>query len=296
MNQAYELLLDPLRRLALDAKIRLKEAKKARYAAFDNKRKELVNDLEERERAFKKAKLDKEQKQKEVWRENEKIMEEGRLMRERREKDMLAREQEAVEKVKSEEERMKAELEPPSLGNSPLRFDELYSSEAVSTGTLDTTVRLKYTLASQPTLTTPDSLSSLLSPFGPVDTGDILISVKPLPPKKPKRVTALVPFKQIGDAFAVVGASGREERGLKDVEVTWAEGKEPELIGWLKRMGKLGTGWTEKKAESKEAPSKSPPASNTPAESASDEPFSSFPSTFVRPLKLLSGHQLGFTD
>ena len=112
LNQAYELLLDPLRRMALDAKMRVKEARKARFAAYDNKRKNLVEELEEREREFKKAKVDKAEKQKQVWRENERIMEEGRLMREAREKDFLRREEEA----QAESKRMKAEMEPPALG------------------------------------------------------------------------------------------------------------------------------------------------------------------------------------
>ena len=67
LNQAYELLLHPLRRMALDAKMRVKEARKARFAAYDNKRKNLVEELEEREREFKKAKVDKAEKQKQVW-------------------------------------------------------------------------------------------------------------------------------------------------------------------------------------------------------------------------------------
>lgn len=112
LNQAYELLLDPLRRMALDAKLRIKEARKARFSQYDNKRKNLVEELEERERAFKKAKTDKEEKQKQVWRDNERIMEEGRLMRETREKELLRREEEA----QAESKRMKAELEPPALG------------------------------------------------------------------------------------------------------------------------------------------------------------------------------------
>ena len=54
--------------------------------------------------------------------------------------------------------------------------------------------------------------------------------------------TALVPFKRIGDAFAAVCASGVKERGLEGVQISWAgnNGGEPELIGWLKRHGKLG--------------------------------------------------------
>ena len=61
LNQAYELLLDPLRRLALDAKQRLKEARKVRYAQYDAKRKNMLDDLEERERAFKKSRMEKEE-------------------------------------------------------------------------------------------------------------------------------------------------------------------------------------------------------------------------------------------
>ena len=112
LNQAYELLLDPLRRMALDAKMRLKEARKARYAQYDSKRKNLVDELEERERAFKKAKVDKEQKQKEMWRENERIMEEGRILREKKERELREKVEEAERKAKAAQ----AELEPPSLG------------------------------------------------------------------------------------------------------------------------------------------------------------------------------------
>lgn len=54
--------------------------------------------------------------------------------------------------------------------------------------------------------------------------------------------TALVPFKRIGDAFAAVCASRVKERGLEGVQISWTgnSGGEPELIGWLKRHGKLG--------------------------------------------------------
>ncbi|KAL4254617.1 Pre-mRNA-splicing and ERAD-associated protein [Abortiporus biennis] len=260
LNQAYELLLDPLRRMALDAKMRLKEARKQRFAKFDTKRKNMVDDLEERERAFKKTKLEKEQKQNDMWRENERIMEEGRILREQREKELQRREQEALE----QDQKARNEFEPPKLGM------------------LDTTVRLKYPLSSQPTLTTASAIAELLSTFGKVDTDEIVISLKPSPPKKPKRGIALVPFKQIGDAFGVVCASGITERGLKDVEISWAEGKEPDLIGWLKKMGKLGSQRKEgKSTESASTPQTSSSSDTRPASSETDSnAFSSFPSTF----------------
>ncbi|KAJ3559257.1 hypothetical protein NM688_g450 [Phlebia brevispora] len=264
LNQAYELLLDPLRRMALDAKIRIQEARKTRFAQYDTKRKNLVEELEERERAFKKARLDKDQKQKQVWRENERIMEEGRILREQREKERIRREAE----ITRAQDRERSELEPPSLGS------------------LDTTVRLKFTLAACPTLTSPESIGALLSQFGPTEASEIVISLKPAPPKKAKRGTALVPFKQIGDAFASVCASGREKCGLKDVEISWAGGKEPELIGWLKKMGKLGGPNAPSRTASpapvsasvpRNQPSSSPAQAKPPSGST---PFSTFPSSF----------------
>jgi DnaJ family protein C protein 17 len=117
------------------------------------------------------------------------------------------------------------------------------------TGPLDTTVRLKYSATALPHLTTAESLAALLQPFGGADKDSIVISIKTKTSKKKKSSadevklgTALVPFKRIGDAFAAVCASGMKERGLEGVQISWAgnSGEEPELIGWLKRNGKLG--------------------------------------------------------
>ena len=112
-----------------------------------------------------------------------------------------------------------------------------------STGSLDTTIRLKYTLTAHPTLTTAASLSGLLSTFGQTDAETIRILLKPpkkAPEKPAKFATAIAEFKQIGDAFAAVCASGREDRGLQGIQVYWAEGKEPQIIEWLKKRGVLG--------------------------------------------------------
>ncbi|KAI0646286.1 DnaJ-domain-containing protein [Trametes meyenii] len=276
LHQAQELLMDPLRRLALDAKLRLKEAKKARFAQFDAKRKVMVEDLEERERALKKARTETEAQKKERWRENERIMDEGRRLREEREKELLRKERER-EEVEKQAQAASTGLDPPSLGS------------------LDTTVRVKYTLSSHPMLTSAASVHSLLCHFGPVDDSSIVLSLKPAPPKKPKRGTALVPFKQIVGAFAAVYASGRADSGLADIEVDWAEGKEPELIGWLKRMGKLGTGSSEGtgttgvdadnlKAASAQTQTSSKEAAPNAKKPPSSTQYSSFPSTFVSPI------------
>lgn len=159
-------------------------------------------------------------------------------------------------------------------------------------GSLDTTIRLKYTLTSHPILTTPASLSTLLSPFGATDTPSIVIALKPpkkAPNKPPKFATALVPFRRIGDAFAAVCASGRPERGLGDIDVGWAEGKEPQILGWLRQMGKLGAaaptvpGTSEGVMDSGER--KAPlPQAQTRGDTST---FSSFPESFVSQLLLI---------
>ncbi|CDO70078.1 hypothetical protein BN946_scf184806.g5 [Trametes cinnabarina] len=292
LHQAQELLLDPLRRMALDAKLRMKEARKARFAQYDAKRKNLVEELEERERAFKKARTDSEAQKRERWRENERIMDEGRRLREERERELLRREQER-EELERKANAATSDLEPPTLG---MFFDTGYKIANVLTsthsGALDTTVRVKYTLSARPELTSAASIGALLSPFGPIDDSSIVLSLKPAPPKKPKRGTALVPFKQIVGAFAAVCASGRAQNGLAGVEVDWAEGKEPELIAWLKKMGKLGANAHGARAQSS---SDSKPvataAQQTPlsadhntagpkSQPSSSDAFASFPATF----------------
>lgn len=70
-----------------------------------------------------------------------------------------------------------------------------------------------------------------------------LITLKLKPPKnKPdapaKFATAVLVFKRIEDAFGVVGASGRKEKGLEGVEVSWL-GNEPPFVTQLKAQGML---------------------------------------------------------
>jgi DnaJ homolog subfamily C member 17 len=151
-------------------------------------------------------------------------------------------------------------------------------------GPYDTTVRLKYSLATHPTLTTPAALSNLLQPFGVTDTSSIVLTLKPpkkAPHKPPKYGVALVPFEQIGPAFDAVCASGLAERGLDGIEVGWVEGKEPQILGWLKRIGKLATPTTRQEAPStaqnKNAGSPLPKVHTT----AHSSLFSSFPESFV---------------
>ena len=112
LTQAYELLLDPLRRMALDAKLRIQEARKQRYANFDKKRKVMLEELEEAERADREAKSAEATKKQRYAQEAEQIRDAGRRMVEERQAELRRQREEAERAEKSAQD----ELEPPPLG------------------------------------------------------------------------------------------------------------------------------------------------------------------------------------
>jgi DnaJ homolog subfamily C member 17 len=141
-------------------------------------------------------------------------------------------------------------------------------------------VQVKFSLAEHPDLKTAQALSELFSRFGAADTEHIAVILKPPkknPTKPPKHGSALIPFKRIGDAFAAVCASGRDEKGLKGVEVGWVGGQEPPIIGWLKQKGMLSSATSVN-------PTPEPLKFDTPPSvpKTTSGVFSSFPSSFVR--------------
>ena len=165
----------------------------------------------------------------------------------------------------------------------PFQLESQHAS--LFAGLHDTTVRLKYSLVAHPTLTTPAALSDLLLPFGATDTASIVLALKPpkkAPHKPPKYGTALVSFEQIGQAFSAVCASGKPERGLEGIEVGWVEGKEPQILGWLRRMGKLET-QTIKQGTSSTSPHEDRKGHVPQAQTRTDtSTASTFPESFVR--------------
>ncbi|KAG2041131.1 DnaJ domain-containing protein [Suillus americanus] len=259
LTTASILLLDPLRRLALDAQLRLQVAKKQRFASYDSKRKAMVSELEEREQEFKKARMAKEKERTARESENSRIREEGRRMREQREKELELQEL----------ERQCARSKPESNGTV-----EEDSFAPPPPGDLDTTIRVKYALSSHPALSTAFTLAAHLRRYGEIDEVTVVMSQKAKKSKKSKGlvdgemiVTALVPFNQLGAAFAVVSSA----ESLKDqgMDVAWAGGSEPLILGWLRERGELG-GSAAKRAEP--LPTKTAPEGTT---------FSSFPSNFL---------------
>jgi DnaJ family protein C protein 17 len=108
---------------------------------------------------------------------------------------------------------------------------------------------------------------------------------KKAPQKPPKTATALIPFTAVGAAFAAVSASNRTERGLDGIEVSWAGGSEPPLIGWLKKKGMLGASGGDAPKAPTPLPATTPGITSSSADNG--DPFSSFPASVRYTLALI---------
>ena len=98
--------------MALDAKLRIQEARKQRYANFDKKRKAMLEELEEAEQADKKAKSADAAKKQKYAQESEQIRDAGRRMVEERQAELRRQHQKETELAESAQE----EPDPPPLG------------------------------------------------------------------------------------------------------------------------------------------------------------------------------------
>lgn len=239
----------------------------------------MMEELEKSEREFKKSRVDAQRDAQRRQQEEEMIKEEGRrLMREK---------QEAMSKLAEEKGKQKAKEEDAEAPSSEWRHTAGSRPPASSlfrffpvAGPLDTTVRLKFSPVNHAELTKSENIAALLRRFGPLDATAIVLSIKPNkknPSKPPKHATALVPFNKVDGAFAAVLGSSRKDHGLEGIEVSWAEGKEPDIVGWLKEKGHLASG-TENGPGTASGQDKR--VSSNPAGSGGG--FSSFPDDLVR--------------
>ncbi|KAH7912360.1 hypothetical protein BJ138DRAFT_1125279 [Hygrophoropsis aurantiaca] len=272
LTLASALLLDPLRRLALDAQLRAVRARAERFKGLNSRRRKMVEELEEREREAREGGVSTSGSAKDGWSvkrarketeaENERIIQAGRRMREER-AERAMREAQTVPTPADADTNTDVDADPPPAPTP-----------------LDTTVRLRYACAAHPNLTTPAALAAHLGRFGAVDVEACVLSVRAGKRKGGsgkeeqdqgsggEMVTALVPFAQLAAAYAAVTT------GVPGMEVSWAvpagasastggdaatedagstgtnkRGKtkkrdkgtyEPPILGWLRRKGELG--------------------------------------------------------
>ncbi|KAG0141587.1 hypothetical protein CROQUDRAFT_51499 [Cronartium quercuum f. sp. fusiforme G11] len=201
LNTAFEILLDPSKRSAFDAKRTAQLARAARFAGLDNKRKSMARDLEVREEAYRKQQTDSSnsnvKKQK-----LEELKAAGVKLRQAKAAEISAKApqdimQSAASLSLAEQSHIdvKASTSQPTHPSTPNPLD-----------TLQCTLRFRWSRKKKPELTTSESLAALINSSDNFTFTDIESIV--LAPSKAtmdtaatsettKKVSALVCFKSI---------------------------------------------------------------------------------------------------
>ncbi|GAA6047069.1 hypothetical protein JCM3770_004181 [Rhodotorula araucariae] len=228
LTLAADLLSDPTKRTALDAKLAAAQARKQRFAALDSKRKALAEDLEARERAFKRAKAGEAGDATRKRQELERLKEEGRRMREARAgqaaREVQAEEESVLRRAREEEERRATER-----GGGP------DAAGPVDLGPLDKTLKVKWSKAAHPNLTSADAVEAFLArALAPqkADIDSVVLSSKTLANSaKGKHGSGVVAFRTLSAAVRVVeGKEADGEGRWAGFEVDWAAGTPPAAL------------------------------------------------------------------
>ncbi|GAA5924838.1 hypothetical protein JCM3775_005483 [Rhodotorula graminis] len=267
LTLAADLLSDPTKRAVFDTKLAAANARKQRFAALDSKRKQLAEDLEEREQAFKRFKAGEKDLAGRKRQELERLKEEGRRLREARAgqaaKEGKDREDEVLRRAKEEEDARARSAGATNSGAAPV----------VDLGPLDKTLKVKWLKARHPTLTTPDAveafLAGALAPLRP-DIDSVVLSAKTLAAAagtaKGKHGSGVVAFRTLSAAVRVVRGKEADPQGVwADFDVDWAAGSPPAALGQAPKPA--STAPRPPSPPSASAPSFAAPSSTT----ASDE-------------------------
>lgn len=228
---AADILSDPTQRASFDALLAARNARKLRFAGLDSKRKAMAEDLDRREREFKKTKGEEDVKEREKRGELERLKEEGRRMRESR--------MGVVQKDDDDERRREAD--------ERRRVEREEQSGVVELGPLDMTLKLKWARALRPALQSAEIvqawLGTLLGALDP-EVDSIALSSKFLKdPTKGKYGSGVVAFKSLRAAVRVMEAmeTGRGSSEWEGVEVDWAAGSPPAVLGKRPEVKKVDT-------------------------------------------------------
>ncbi|KAJ8294861.1 Pre-mRNA-splicing factor cwf23 [Rhodotorula toruloides] len=218
LSIAVDVLSDPSKRSTFDSLLAARNARKARFAALDNKRKAMAEELERSERESKRAREGERSKKMEV----ERLKEEGRRLREERARQAQGAE-EGRRKVREEEERRRVEEQRANgrTNGAP--------AEVVELGPLDKTLKIKWLKSAHPSLVDDASVTAFLertlAPANP-DIDSVVLSSKTLAnPSKGKHGSGVLAFKTLSAAVRVVkGKEADPEGRWKGFEVGWAAG------------------------------------------------------------------------
>lgn len=228
LSIAADVLSDPTQRASFDALLTARNARKARFAALDNKRKALAEDLEAREREFKKQKAGEATEAQRKRQELERLKEEGRRLREMKMNEANAGEQARQQEEAERDERRRAREEGAAANGGPVGVVEL--------GPLDKTLKVKWQKSVHPSLGSVEALTTFfrtaLAPHDP-DLDSVVLSSKTLAqPSKGKFGSGVVAFRSLKAAVRAVKGKAADPDGLwRGFEVDWAAGQPPAALG-----------------------------------------------------------------
>jgi len=255
LTLAHEILIDPGKRDSYDKIYKARQARAERFKSLDNKRKNLAEDLVAREEAYKKARVEERQKERQEKMELERLKEEGERLRKAREEKIDAQAKEL------KEEQKKRHAQAAQRENEP--------------GLLDTTVRLKWPRKQFPALEVDsEAITSLLGKLGiaPSAIDSVAISSKMATNPKLKNATAMVALKSLTAAVKVVESSN--SAALTAIEATWASGQEPEMVRAARERESSSTEGvpaSSSSSSSKQEQSAAPPPPSPPSMSTLNE-------------------------
>ncbi|GAA6013990.1 hypothetical protein JCM10207_000198 [Rhodosporidiobolus poonsookiae] len=264
LNAAFTLLSSPTERAKLDAKLAAANARKARFAALDGKRKAMASELEERERAFKRSRGEQEGEKRRKDAELERLKEEGRRLRE-------ARNAQAAQAAAAA-----APAAPAAAGGGAGGGE---AAGAHDLGPLDKTLKVKWRRAAHPALVDAQSieawLASALGGGAGAGLDSVVLSSKTLAAlssaagateggkKPPKTATALVAFHTLSAAVRCFKAARRDEGGRWGaVEVEWAAAEVPLAVRGDAEVVRLAKGGAQGKTGGRDR--QPPPPSTAP--------------------------------
>ncbi|KAI9796100.1 MAG: hypothetical protein M1833_006522 [Piccolia ochrophora] len=222
---AYDVLSDEAVKTAYDAARAARLAKQRQRQLFEGKRRQMMDDLERRERGVKRDRDEEVDAEETLRREVARLAEDGK--RRRREREEMLR-KEALEEEQEQQD--------PTAASTPQKTTAPPTPTPVPEISRTLKVRWPRTSSSTPTAS---SLSALFSRFGPI-TSTFLLKDKPqrLGGSKHKTITAtcVLVFASVVGAHKAVedfpalkrGGGGGDEWKLLD-SVSWAGGQEPDF-------------------------------------------------------------------
>ena len=220
-----------MKRESFDKIFKSRAARAERFTALNSQRKGFAADLAAREEAFKKARTEERQAAASERAELERLKAEGERMRREREQ----RAEDSSKALQEEEDRRVAE--------------ERAKQDAL--GPLDTTVRIKWPRKLFPRLELDaDAVLALLPPQASINVDSVVLSGKMADNPKLKYGTALVALKTVTAAVKTVEAAGKGK--LEGIEVSWAGGKEPEIVRRQRESEAMASSKSKRRSEAEQ--------------------------------------------